>query len=269
MLRRASLASALMVAMFSFAFSEFASAQSLLFSLPEDGKGVEYEGKIVQSSGPDDPKPLEWAYELTIKSVGMEEAEFEGKVQPCRWIEIKTVTGKAGAAGIDPGPVGARIFKVLIPESKIIGEWQDQEGIPNDGLPLVKGFHRFGEEETKPFVTRYIRFCPTITLLTSYREPEVVASSDNVSSLQGESVIAKRMKGKFVMESAKVRSTNEAEYWVSDDVPFGLAQWTVTLTTAEKDSAAPVSEFKLATIKKVEMKLRRRTENAESELVTE
>ncbi|MFN9720612.1 MAG: hypothetical protein ACK58L_18085, partial [Planctomycetota bacterium] len=125
MLRRASFAFALMVAVFSIASSEFASAQSLLFNLPEDGKMVEYEGEIVQSSGPDDPKPLEWAYELIIKSVGQEQAEFEGKVQPCRWIEIKTVTGKAGAAGIDPGPVGARIFKVLIPESRIIGEWQD------------------------------------------------------------------------------------------------------------------------------------------------
>ncbi len=43
----------------------------------------------------------------------------------------------------------------------------------------------------------------------------------------------------------------------------------MTVTTDEKDSAAPVSEFKLATVKKVDMKLRRIRENAESELVTE
>lgn len=271
MLRRASFASHLMtVAVVLFAVTDSARGQSLIFNLPEDGTMVEYEGKQVQSTGADDAKPLEWACELTIKSVGKEEAEFEGKMQPCRWIEIKTITGKAGAAGIDPGPVGSRIYKVLVPESKINGEWQDADGVPNDVLPIVKGFRRLGEEEVKPISTASIRFYPTITLLTSYREPEVVASSDTPETLlQGQSVTAKRMKGKFVMESPKVRSTNEAEYWVSDDVPFGLARWVVTVTTDIKDSAAPVSEFKMATVKKVDMKLRRIRDNAESELVTE
>jgi hypothetical protein len=77
------------------------------------------------------------------------------------------------------------------------------------------------------------------------------------------------MKGKLVMESLKTRSTNEGEYWVSKDIPFGLARWIVTVTTDAKDSAAPVSEFKPVTIKKVDMKLRRIRDNVESELVTE
>ena len=260
----------MMVAAFTLASTNSASAQSLLFNLPDDGTMVEYEGKLVQSTGPDDPKPLEWACELTIKSVGTEEAEFEGKAQPCRWIEIKTITGKAGAAGINPGPVGARIYKVLVPESKVIAEWQDADGIPNEVLPIVKGFRRLGEEEVKPIMEPGLRFYPVITLLTSYREPEVVASSDVPETLlQGQTVNAKRMKGKLVMESQKVRSTNEADYWVSEEVPFGLARWLVTVSTEEKDSTAPVSEFKLTTLKKVDMKLRRIRDNAESELVTE
>jgi hypothetical protein len=271
MIRRVPFASLLMtVTAFILASTNSASAQSLLFNLPEDGTMVEYEGKLVQSTGPDDPKPLEWACELTIKSVGKEEAEFEGKTQPCRWIEIKTLTGKAGAAGIDPGPVGARIYKVLVPESKVIAEWQDADGIPNEGLPFIKGFRRLGEEEVKPITEPGLRFYPTITLLNSYREPEVVATSDVPETLlQGQTVNAKRMKGKLVMESEKVRSSNEADYWVSEEVPFGLARWIVTVTTAEKDSTAPVSEFKLTTLKKVDMKLRRIRDNAESELVTE
>ena len=74
------------------------SAQGLIFNLPEDGKAVEYEGTLTQSTGPDDQAPLQWTCELSIKSVGKEEAEFDGKVQPCRWLEIKTLTGKAGAS---------------------------------------------------------------------------------------------------------------------------------------------------------------------------
>ena len=255
----------------AFTFGErTVSGQGLIFHLPEDGKAVEYEGTLTQATGPDDQSPLSWTCELSIKSVGQEQAEFGGKLQPCRWLEIKTLTGKAGAAGIDPALVGARIYKVLVPESKIVDGWQDADGIPNEMMPIVRGFRRLGEEEVQPITTPALRFYPTISLLTSYQNPEVVATSDTPEILlQGQSITARRMRGKFVMERSKSRSTNEAEYWVSSDVPFGLARWIVTVTTDEKDSAAPVSEFKPTIIKKVDMKLRRIRDNAESELVTE
>lgn len=245
-------------------------AQGLIFHLPDDGKAVEYEGTLTQANGPDDQEPLSWECELSIKSVGREEAEFEGVLQPCRWIEIKTVTGKTGAAGIDPGLVGARIYKVLVPESKIVDDWKDADGIPNDMLPIVRGWRRLGEEAVEPITTSALRYYPTISLLTSYDDPETIATADTPEIiLKGLSITARRLKGKLVMESQKVRSTNEAEYWVSKDVPFGLARWTVIVTTYEKDSAAPVSEFRPATIKTVDMKLRSIRDNQESELVTE
>jgi hypothetical protein len=56
---------------------------------------------------------------------------------------------------------------------------------------------------------------------------------------------------------------------VSKTVPFGLARWVVTVTTEEKDLAANRSDFKVAVVKKVDMKLRRIRENAESELVVQ
>jgi hypothetical protein len=252
------------------AFSGSADGQGLIFNLPADGMAVEYEGTLTQGASADDPAPLSWTCELSIKSVGQENADFQGTMQACRWIEIKTVTGKAGAAGIDPGPVGARIYKVLIPESKVVDDWKDAEGIPNDMMPIVRGFRRLGEEAVKPISTPALRYYPTISLLTSYKDPETIATSEIPETLlQGESITARRMKGKLVMESTKSRSVNEGEYWVSKDVPFGLARWVVTVTTLEKDSAAPVSEFKPVIVKKVDMKLRRVRENAESELVTE
>jgi len=71
------------------------------------------------------------------------------------------------------------------------------------------------------------------------------------------------------MESSKSRSTNEGEYWVSKDVPFGLARWVVTITTEEKELAAARSEFRTVIVKKLDMKLKRIRDNAESELVTQ
>jgi len=246
-----------------------ANAQGLIFNLPEDGSAVEYEGTLTQATGPDDQAPLTWTSELSIKSVGREDAEFEGKVQPCRWIEIKTLTGNAEAAGIDPGPVGARIYKVLVPESRIIAEPVDSSNIPNDMLPIVRGFRRLGEEAVKEIVTPAIRVYPTISLLTNYSSPEVVATNDVPEVLlQGQQITAARMKGRMVMERAESRSTNDGEFWVSTDVPFGLARWVVSVTREEKESTAPRAEFHVVNIVSVDMKLKRIRDNAESELVT-
>jgi len=80
------------------------SAQGLIFHLPDDGKMVEYEGTLTQGTSADDESPLTWTCQLTIKSVGKEDAPFQGENQPCRWLEIKVLTGNSGAAGLDPGP---------------------------------------------------------------------------------------------------------------------------------------------------------------------
>ncbi|MEY2725760.1 MAG: hypothetical protein RLZZ458_1627 [Planctomycetota bacterium] len=246
------------------------SGQGLIYRLPEDGVAVEYEGTLTQGRTAEDDEALSWTCELSIKSVGREDAEYMGQMQPCRWIEIKTVTGKAGEAGIDPGPVGSRIYKVLVPESKVLEEAQDSTGVPNDMLPIVRGFRRLGEEGVESIRASAIRYYPTITLLTSYPEVEVIATNAVPEIiLQDRQYPSRHSRGKVVMESQKVRSTNEGEYWMSQDVPFGLARWIVTVTTEEKDLAAARSEFRVATVKNVDMKLKRIRQNAESELVTQ
>ena len=77
------------------------------------------------------------------------------------------------------------------------------------------------------------------------------------------------MKGKLVMERAESKSTNEAEFWVSSDVPFGLARWIVSVTREEKESTAPRSEFHVVNVVSVDMKLTRLRDNVDSELVTQ
>jgi hypothetical protein len=245
------------------------SAQGLIFNLPEDGKMVEYEGTLTQGTSADDESPLSWTCQLTIKSVGRENAEFQGESQPCRWLEIKVLTGNSGAAGLDPGPVGSRIYLVLVPESKITDKPADEAGIPNDMLPIVQGYRRLGEAGTEPIRTSSLRFFPTISLLTSYTDPELIASTevpDTILPGGNAGLTAAHWRGKSVMESPKVRSTNEADYWVSTDVPFGLARWVVTVTTEEKDLAAARSDFRVAVVKKLDMKLKSMDGVAEREL---
>jgi hypothetical protein len=71
------------------------------------------------------------------------------------------------------------------------------------------------------------------------------------------------------MERPESRSTNVGEYWVTPDVPFGLARWIVAVTREEKESTAPRSDFRPVVTVQVDMKLKRIRQDAESELVTQ
>jgi hypothetical protein len=264
--------SVLQLLLFGFAVLQgpIAMAQGLIFELPEDGSLVEYEGTLTQGVSADDENPLSWDCELSIKSVGKTDEVFEGVMQPCRWIEIRTMTGKSGAAGLDPGLIGSRIYKVLVPESKIIADNVDGIGIPNEMLPILRGWRRIGEDKEQQIRTSALRFYPTITLLTTY--PEITTISTNAVpeiKLQSPQISAVHRNGNVVLESPTSRSTNTADFWVSKDVPFGLARWTVTITTEKKDLTAPRSDFQTTVVKTLDMQLRRIDSNAESELGTE
>ncbi len=264
--------SVLQLLLFGFAVLQgpIAMAQGLIFELPEDGSLVEYEGTLTQGVSADDENPLSWDCELSIKSVGKTDELFEGVMQPCRWIEIRTMTGKSGAAGLDPGLIGSRIYKVLVPESKIIADNVDGIGIPNEMLPILRGWRRIGEDKEQQIRTSSLRFYPTITLLTTY--PEITTISTNAVpeiKLQSPQISAVHRNGNVVLESPTSRSTNTADFWVSKDVPFGLARWTVTITTEKKDLTAPRSDFQTTVVKTLDMQLRRIDSDAESELGTE
>lgn len=256
-----------------FVLAAPAQAQGLLFYLPEDGMGVEYEGEIVQTSLrpdiPDGKETITKARELSIKSVGREDAVFEGTSQPCRWIEIKVVTGSTGEAGIDPGPVGARIYKVLVPEAKIIDKPADARSIPNITLPIVRGFRRTGESAVQPLKTNGLGIYPTICQLVNYEAPEVVSAVDTPQTkAQNLSFTAKHMRGQRVMESTTTRSTNEGNFWVTNEVPFGLARWQVVVTREKKESTARRENFTEVQTTRCTMSVKSIINDAETELVT-
>ena len=125
-----------------------ATAQGLILNLPKkDGAWVRYEGTVKQVEFRPDAAEgditMEWIQQLTIKSVGSETATFRGKQIPCRWIEIKIVTGKPSESGIESGPVGERIYKVLVPEERVIGGLADGGKIRSRSWTLSKAFARW------------------------------------------------------------------------------------------------------------------------------
>lgn len=248
-----------------------AMAQGLIFRLPEDGTGVEYEGDItyvsVRADIAEGKETITKARELSLKSVGQEMAEYNGRMQPCRWIEIKVTTGTAGEAGIDPGPVGSRIYKLLIPETKVLNAPVDEDGIPHIMLPVVKGWRRSGEAGVRPMTSQAFAFYPTICQLAHYPDPEVVAEVESPPLKANDlSVSARHMKGRVVKERPESRSTNEAHFWVSEQVPFGLARWEVTVTREQKESTATRDKFLEVATTTSTMSVRKILNVAESEL---
>ncbi len=77
------------------------------------------------------------------------------------------------------------------------------------------------------------------------------------------------MKGMFVRERRESRTTNTAEFWVSQDVPFGLAGWKVKVDNEVKGATADRSTFNRLTTVTCEMKVREIMDFVESELITD
>ena len=146
----------LSVAVCLLAIPTSANATGLLWNLPEDGRSVSYQGTYTKQTTDGNPE-ITWLRNMSIKSVGTVDAEYKGVSQPCRWVEIEVVTGKKGETGLDPGPAGGLLYKVLIPESKIVGDTKDVDDIPVSMIPIVKGYRRIGEGAVKPIKAKALQ----------------------------------------------------------------------------------------------------------------
>ena len=158
------------------------SAQGLIWSLPEqEGTWVRYEGEYKQvefrpgvATG---DQTFNWRRNVTIKSLVTPDAHktamYRGKQVTCRWIEIKVETGKPGEQGLDTGPGGARLYKVLIPEARIFGTLinnnsVDADGIPVSFLPIIRGYRKLGNRKEEQIKTKVLQIYPAISLLKHY-----------------------------------------------------------------------------------------------------
>lgn len=251
-------------------------AQGLLVKLPaEDGVGVRYEGKYKQlvkrPNSVQGDSTIEWNCQLKISSVGKEEAEYQGKTQPCRWVEFKVQTGHAKEGAIDAGPGSVRIYKVLIPESAIrdtvnepIGDGRE---VYSSYLPIVKGFRKLGDETAQPIDPAVFQIFPTICQLQFYRNLAPAGEATDLQIPIGNTQ-GKPFKGSQTTESPTRRTTNTAEIFRADNIPFGVAKWTAKTTTEEKPGTAARSEFIVTNEITEEMSAFELISGAESELIT-
>jgi hypothetical protein len=248
-----------------------ASAQVLIWSLPKtNGAWVRFEGTYKQTRARPTTNAgeevLEWRSELTISAVGSETVEMPASDDadsdaqsgvsnevPCRWVEFKTVI-KPNGLEKQLGPGDQFIYKVLVPEHRVIGKPVDDNNIPVTFLPIVKGWRKVGQRDAVPVAEKALAVYPTVALVTYY--PDLKAEVEEAEQLQigGEAVAARVFKGtRVVYQRTTNRSTNVGTLWRSDDVPFGLARFQVSVTLEEKEIAAPVDEFKRTSLIEVDM----------------
>lgn len=254
-----------------------AQAQGLLWSLPDDGAIVEYAGKYhhkqERPGRNEGPLELEWDSRLTIQSVGEEMADVDGVSTTCRWIEFKVVTGKASKkgveadVGIDPGPHGTRIYKVLVPANVLKGQLKDDDGLPVTFIPIVKGYRKIGQQPVQPVQEKVLSFYPMLGLFANYLDLAPVGEEADLDLPNVGTVKARQLKGSLKLQNKTGKSENTGEIWLSSDVPFGWAKYHVKLIRQEKDITAPDTAFAPAAEIDVEMTaVKKETSGAKSEL---
>ena len=252
-------------------------AQGLLWSLPEDGSLTEYVGKYrnkqERPGSNAGPLELEWDSRLKIQSVGEETAEFNGQPTPCRWIEFKVIIGKPSTkgveadAGIDPGPHGVRIYKVLIPVERVKGALKDKQGLPVTFIPIVKGYRKIGQQPAQPMKEKVLAFYPMLGLFANYLDLAPAGEAADLDLPGFGSVKATLNKGTLKLQNQTSKSENVGEIWRTDEVPFGWAKYHVKLIRLEKDITAPDSAFAPAAEIEVEMAVvKKEMTGAKSEL---
>lgn len=248
-------------------FSLTASAQGLIWSLPEDGQSVTYRGTYtqldVQANTQNEDVTSEWKRQLTIRSVGTSTEDYQGTQTACRWVEFSLINGNAADAQLVPGPVGEVLYKVLIPESAVIGKVQDDNGLYVSFLPIVRGYRKIGDEEPVPLRTKVLQVYPMVTLLMHYRDMTSEGDEDPGSNVVQS---AKKFSATKVIENLSTRIDNKATLWMNDQVPFGLARWTVVQVREEKADTDPRTAFTKTSEVTVNMLVEEVGQNAQSDL---
>ena len=213
--------------------SSAARAQGPIPNLPKDGAWVRFEGTVKQvefrPEAPEGDISMEWIQHLTLKSVGREQAVYNGKQVPCRWVEIKVLTGKPSESGVDTGPVGERIYKILVPEVRVWATVADAERFPFSFLDIVKGYRKIAGNVTPiPLAgggEGAFQAYPLVGPLMHFDTIEPAGGDEQVQ-VPGGAIKAKKFKARRVIESPTVRTTYEAEFWRCgpEAIPFGTRQ---------------------------------------------
>lgn len=249
-----------------FGYAIPAGAQGLLWNLPEDGTLIRYSGEYIQIDSQigtgNTAVTSTWSRELTIKSVGKTEEMYQGKPTACRWIEFKLVDGKKNP-DLVPGPAGVRIYKVLIPEESITGKLYNENNIHQSMIPIVRGYRQLGSLDIEEIKSGALQVYPTLTLLMHYQTMTSEGMSDPESAA---AVSAEKFTAEETIGNKTTKIENTATLWRNDDVPFGLAKWTVKQIRYRKAELAPVDDFQKTSEVNVTMTAQAPADGAQSDL---
>ena len=245
-------------------------AEGVIWDLPPDGSWVRLEGTFSQTeirpesaTGKVEIQP--WIERLWIKSVGEENAEFQGEMVPCRWLEIKVERGREREGRIDTGLTGLEIYKVLVPTSKVLFESADADGVPVSYLPIIKGYRKIGRAEPKPLTNHALQLYPLAVFAGYYRDEEV-EQSDTDPDIGLGAVSADKLHSKVTIERRSSRTVQDTIVWRSKEVPFGIARYLAKITREIKDDRQARDDFKPTSEIQVELKAQESGTDATSEL---
>ena len=246
-----------------------ASAQGLIWNLPEDGTEVVYGGTYTQVDTRPGGQEVEmtWDSRLSVRSVGTQNVQYRGETVPGRWLEFELATGKATEKGIDTGPVGTRLYKVLVAEPTVSGRPADERGVPNAFLPIVEGYAKVGDQPAKRLESNAFEVYPTLSLLMNYKPNELTqqAEGQEVETPAGR-FAATQYAAASTIESPSTRVENAATLLVSPDAPFGPVRWTAMSTRSTKDPNQPREEFVEASRVESQMEAKEVNRDAKSAL---
>ena len=247
-----------------------AQADGLIWQLPPDGTWVRLEGTYAQTEiRPDSAtgkiEIAPWIERVWIKSVGEEDAEFQGQTVPCRWLEIKVERGREREGKIDTGLTGLEIYKVLVPTTKVLFDPRDAEDVPVSFLPVIKGYRKLGKAEPKPLSEPALQLYPLAVLTGYYREETISASGEDPEVGIGQ-VQAYKIDAKTTIERYSGRTVQETTIWRSKDVPFGVARYTAKILRENKDDRQNRDQFQPVSEITVDLRAQESGDGAQSEL---
>lgn len=233
-------------------------AAGLIWRLPEDGSAATYRGTytllVRRTDTSQQNQELSWTRVLTIRSVGTETAEYRGQTQACRWVEFEQTTGLVEGGQVVPGPGGQVVLKVLVPEALVLPGVADNRGIPVSQLPIVRGWQQVDEGQAVELTSDGVDLSPAVTLLGFPRGLDA-GGAGGTMAVAGANVTTSDWTGEEVVESATQRATKNVSLTRSDETPFGVVKWAVTVELESKGSTEDRSEFAPASTMTEEMTL--------------
>jgi len=243
-------------------------AQGLIWQVPEAGTWVRYTGDYrqvtAQPLSAEGDLTLQWQRVVELRCLSKVEAEYRGESVPCVWIELESSTGLQVDGQLDAGPGATRIYKLLIPESAIVGKAFFDLEIPQAYLPIVEGYRKIGAGEAEPMAAEAFQSYPVFSQVL-INEQATLSGQESAQAITG-TYEADLIENTVAIENSSERTTNETRLWISEEVPFGPVKWTVRVTRESKTLVDTRDLFKQVTEINIQMQAAQTGTDAVSKL---